>query len=207
MRTIDGAAWDALVPAGSGSLSHGYLTAWEESELTGLRSYPVLAYRQESEQPVATCPGYLYKLDLVGVRLPAASGLMQRIRRFWPGFLLARTYELGTPTPLTNPFFTTDPELRPQAVKEMITAALEESERRRTQFLLIQNFTSLSGPAADELRGLGFAGLSILPTAVLDVSFDSFEDYLSAMRAQYRRRARQTIKRSADLEIVHLEDF
>lgn len=207
LSAIDAGEWNALVPPGSGPLSHGYLTAWEESELAGLRSCPVVAHQQGSEHPVAACPGYFYKLDLVGVRLPAAAGLMDHVRRVWPGFLCALTYELGSPTPLTNPFFAAHPDLRPQAVRELITAALEEAERRGAQFLLVQNFTSLRGPAADELRKLGFAGVPILATAVVDVSFDSFDDYLSAMRAQYRRRARHAMKRAEDLRIEHLDDF
>lgn len=207
LRTIDAAEWDALVPAGSGPLSHGYLSAWEQSELASLRSCPVLVYRRGSNRPLAACPGYFYKLDLVGVRLPAAAGLMAHLRRIWPGFLCPLTYEVGSPTPLTNPFFATDPSLRPQAVKELITAALEEADRSGAQFLVVQNFTSLSGPAADELRGLAFAGVPSLATAVVDLSFDSFDDYLSAMRAQYRRRARQALKRSQELHVERVYDF
>ena len=71
----------------------------------------------------------------------------------------------------------------------------------------MQNFTSLAGPAADELRRLGFAGVPIMPTAVVDVSFGSFDEYLSGMRAPYRRRARQTMKRSAELRIEHVDEF
>jgi predicted N-acyltransferase len=207
LRTIDAAEWDALIPAGSAPLSHGYLSAWEESELSGLRSCPVVAYDQGTNRAVAACPGYFYKLDLIGVRLPAAAGVMEWVRRLWPGLLCALTYELGSPTPLTNPFFAADPSLRPQAVREMIAAALDEGWRSGAQFLLVQNFTSLKGPAADELERSGFAGVPILPTAVVDLSFDSFEDYLAAMRAQYRRRARQAMKRSEGLQIEHVTEF
>jgi hypothetical protein len=47
----------------------------------------------------------------------------------------------------------------------------------------------------------------MLPTAVVDLPYDSFDAYLGAMRAQYRRRAQQTLKRSAHLEVQHLKDF
>jgi predicted N-acyltransferase len=207
LQTMPAAEWDALVPPGSRPLSHGYLAAWEYSELAGLRSRPVVAFAPGSDQPLAACPGYVYKLDIAGVRFPAAADLLGTVRRVWPGFLYARTYELGSPTPLTNPFLVVDPTLRPRAVEELITAALEEGARSGAQFLLVQNFTSLTGPAADELRRLGFAGVPILPTAVVDLRFGSFDDYLAAMRAQYRRRARQTLKRSSDLRVEHVADF
>lgn len=207
LETIDPADWNALVDHGSGPLLHGYLTAWEHSELADLRSCPAVAAPPGSDRPEAACPGYLYRLDLIGVRVPAAAGLMSLIRRFWPTFMCAVTYELGSPTPLTNPFLVADDSLRPEAVRELITAALEEGARSRAQFLLVQNFTSLNGPAAEELRRLGFTAVPMIPTAVVDLSFDSFEDYLSAMRAQYRRRARQTLKRSRDLRLEHHWEF
>ena len=200
-------AWNSLLPPGSAALSHGYLAAWEHADLAGLRSRPVLAYRPPSEKLVAACPGYFYKLDLVGVRLPAAAGFLEIVRKVWPGFLAPLTYELGSPTPLTRPFLVTEDALRPRAVKEMITAALEEAQGGGAEFLLVQNFTSLDGPAADELRRLGFAGVPIMPTAVVDLPFSSYEEYLGAMRAQYRRRARQTMKHSADLTVEHVTEF
>lgn len=212
-RTVDGleaisrADWDALLQPASGPLSHGYLTAWEKSDLPGLRSCPAVAYRSGSSALVAACPGYFYELDLMGVRFPAAAGPLRLIRHLWHGFLCALTYELGSPTPLTNPFLVADHSLRAPAVTELITAALQEGRQAGAQFLLVQSFAARSGPAQEELRRLGFTRVPMLPTAVVDLPFDSFDDYLGAMRAQYRRRARQTFKRSEALRVEHLSDF
>jgi predicted N-acyltransferase len=207
LEAIPPGEWDALLRPASGPLSHGYLTAWEKSELAGLRSCPAVAYEPGSTQPMAACPGYFYELDLVGVRWPSAGGPLHVIRRAWPGFACPLTYELGSPTPLTNPFLVADQSLRGAAVKALITAAMEEGRRSGAQFLMVQNFASRTSPAQEELRRLGFAKVPTPPTAVVDLPFDSFEDYLGAMRAQYRRRARQTIKRSAGLRVEHLSDF
>lgn len=84
LRMIDPGEWDALVPPGSAPLRHGYLTAWEQSELAGLCSCPVAAYKRGSPRPVAACPGYFYELDLIGVRIPAAARPMELLRRIWP---------------------------------------------------------------------------------------------------------------------------
>jgi hypothetical protein len=121
--------------------------------------------------------------------------------------LIARTYELGSPTPLSNPFLVCEQQLRARLVPELIEAGLREGERGGAEFVLVQNFTSRSGPAADVLHGLGFAGVPTPLTAVVDLPYDSFDDYLAAMRAQYRRRARQTLKRSADLTVEHVREF
>jgi predicted N-acyltransferase len=207
LQSIPAAEWDALLTPASGALCHDYLIAWEKSELTGLRSCPTIAYAEGGAQPVAACPGYFYELDILGVRFPAMASVLETVRKLWPKLLYARTYELGSPTPLTNPFLTADPGLRPMAVKALIGAALEEGDRSDAQFVLVQNFTSRNGPAGEQLRELGFVAVPMLPTAVVDLRYDSFEDYLGSMRAQYRRRARQALKRSQDLTVEHRDSF
>lgn len=199
--------WDELTGPGSAALRHGFLRAWERVELTGLRSRPLLAFLPGSSEPVAACPGFFYDLDLPSVRAPDGVGVVELIRRLVPGFLVAHTYELGSPTPLTNPFLVNRPELRPAAVRALIEAGLEEADRNAAEFTLVQNFTSKSTPAGELLAEIGFAGVPILPTAVLDLPYDSFDSYLGAMRAQYRRRAKQAFKRSSQLTVEHLPEF
>ncbi len=207
LQEISADDWNALLVPGSGALEHGYLRAWENVELRGLTSRPVIACAPGSGKPVAACPGYLYDLDLPTVRSPKVSPVVHAIRRVWRGFLFARTYELGSPTPLTNPFLVPDVERRPEAVRALIGAAVEEGERWDADFVLVQNFISREGPAAEELKSLGFAGVPMLATGVVDLPYDSFDDYLGAMRSQYRRRARQAFKRSNELTVEHVSDF
>lgn len=199
--------WDGLISAGSGALRHGFLVAWEQSELRGLRSSPVLAYTGDSSAPAAACPGYFYDLDIPTVRSPQLVPAVNLIRRIRPQFLYARTYELGSPTPLTNPFLVADPELRLAAVPRLIEAGVEAARANQADFMLVQNFASRGGPAGEELRRRGFAAVPIPPTAVVHTPYESFEEYLGAMRAQYRRRAQQALKRSASLSIEHVRDF
>jgi predicted N-acyltransferase len=92
-------------------------------------------------------------------------------------------------------------------VPALIEAALAEGAEGGADFILVQNFTSTRGPAAAELRRRGFALVSGPPSAVVDLPYDSFDEYLGAMRAQYRRRAQQTLKRSASLTVEHLTRF
>jgi hypothetical protein len=207
LSRVPAGQWDGLINAGSGALRYGFLRAWEESELRGLRSSPVLAFAEGSDLPAAACPGYFYDLDIPTVRAPQLTGVVNQIRRLRSGLLYARTYELGSPTPLTNPFLAADPALRPAAVPSLIEAGVEVAGAQRAEFMLVQNFASRSGPAAEELRRRNFAPVPIPPTGVVNTPYGSFEEYLGAMRAQYRRRAQQALKRSASLQIEHLRDF
>lgn len=199
--------WDALITPGSGALRHGFLRAWETAELRGLRSRAVLAFAEGSRIPAAACPGYLYDLDVPTTRAPQLVPAIRQIRRIWPNLLYARTYELGSPTPLTNPFLVADQRLRSEAMMKLIDAGVRAAAAEEAEFMLVQNFVSLGGPAGEELNRRNFAPVPIPHTAVVPVPYSSFEEYLGSMRAQYRRRAQQTLKRSASLQIEHLRDF
>jgi predicted N-acyltransferase len=207
LSDIPAEEWDGLISAGSGALRHGFLCAWEESELRGLWSRPVRATGDDPDVAVAACPGYFYDLDIPTVRAPQLTGLVNQIRRLWPNFMYARTYELGSPTPLTNPFLVADPRLRPTAVPQLIEAGVRTASAEGADFMLVQNFARKWGPAGEELGRRGFAAVPIPPTAVVNIVYDSFEEYLGAMRAQYRRRAQKTLKQSSSLRIEHLRDF
>ncbi len=206
LRDLEPSRWDAVVPPGHAPLRHGFLSAFEQTELPGLTSAPIVATAGGHELSAA-CPGYVYDLDLLGSRLPRATGALGLLRRRWPHLLTARTYELGSPTPLTNPFLVREEARRPEAVSVLCEAAINEAARRRAQFVLVQNLSSPSGPAAGALAPLGFATIPILPTVVVPLSYGSFDEYLAAMRSQYRRRATKTLTRSAELRIEHRRQF
>lgn len=207
MSCVPAHEWDRLVPRGSGTLSHAYLSAWERVELAGLQPCPVVAYGAGAPRPVAASPGHWYDLDLVGTRLPAAAAALRIPRRIVPRLLIARTYELGSPTPLTNPFLVDGDADRAGAIEALVDAALEEGRLRGAQFFVVQNLTSLDCPSARHLLSRGFAAVPVPPTVVVDLPFGSFDEYLEAMRSQYRRRARQALQRCAHLRFEHRERF
>lgn len=207
LDNVDADHWDRLVTPGSAPLRHGFLSAWEKSELPGLESRPVISHRPGRDRPVAAAPGYYYDLDLVTVHWPAATGVMSALRKLMPRLLVARTYELGNPTPLTSPFLFSPSEDPARTARGLTETALEDAAARSVDLMLVQNTTTAAGPVADALLPLGFVGLPIPPTVVVDLPYDSFDEYLGAMRAQYRRRARQALGRSDDLRVEHLREF
>jgi hypothetical protein len=86
--------------------------------------------------------------------------------------------------------------MRAAAVDVMVEAALAEARRRRTQMVMVQSLASSDSPLARQLTARGFVCVAIPPTVVVDLPYRSFGEYLAAMRAPYRRRARQVMERS-----------
>jgi predicted N-acyltransferase len=207
LATVPAGQWDALVESGNTPLRHGLLMAWERSELHGLRSRPVVVSAQDSGRLIGASPGYFYDLDLVGVRWPQAAPMMQLVRRLWPRLLFTRTYEIGTAVPLADPFLVDRSQQPEKIVRSLLEQALQESRDGGASFTLVHNFTSCEGAIADELRNHGLVPVPIPQTAVVDVSYSSFEEYLGSMRAQYRRRANRTLAQTRDLSVEHLTHF
>ena len=207
LAAVPAREWDALRTPGSAPLAHRYLCAWESSELAGLRSRPILVYREDGRRPVAACPGYGYDLDVAGVRSPRIEQLLRWPRRLWPRAGITRAYELGCGTPMTNPFLVAHPGTLTTVLPVLLDAALEEASAQRAGFVLVQSFTSRDGPVAEQLSNRGFVAVPMPQTAVLALPYGSFDEYLAAMRSSYRRRARQTLKQTRELAVEHRPRF
>ena len=198
--------WDELVSANQGPLRHRFIEAWRRVELAGLQSVPLVA--REDGEVVAAVHAYAYDMDMaagIDARLERAVGLLRRV---WPRALVARVFEIGTPTPVVNPFLARG-EPREEVIDALVEAALARAGDAGAQLMIVQNFESEAyrvGIAAS-LESHGFEPLPIPPTVVLQLPYSSFDEYLDAMRSQYRRRARKVIEQSSHLEPVALHDF
>ena len=200
--------WDECVPPGSGVLKHGFLAAWERCELRNLATRPLTAHEDGSGQLVAACPAQFYDLDVpTSVGIPGMTGLAGTIRRAWGGFLFARLFEVSGPAPLSDPFLVRDPAQRSSRIGALIDEAVEEGNRGHAQLILVQDFSSADGAAGEELARRGFTCVSLPPAAAMAVPYDSFDDYLGAMRRRYRRNARDVLEQSGHLRVERRETF
>lgn len=207
MTGVDADAWDAIIRPGQAPIRYGYYASWETAELKGLRSRPIVAQRAGTDALAVAAPAYFYDLDMAVVQSPALERAVSQIRRAWPRLLILRVLELGTPTPLVPPFLRAADVPAGEAARVIADAALAEAEAGGAKMVIVQSFESTEGETADALRAAGFRSVPIPPTVVVDVPWTSFDEYLGSMRAQYRRRARKTLKASAHLRVEHVRDF
>lgn len=207
VNRVDEGEWDALVSNVQGPLRYGFVQAWRENvELQGLLSQP-LAVRRDGEL-VAAAHAYLYDLDMasgIDARLGRA---IDSVRRVWPRALLSRVFEIGSPTPIVNPFLVQG-EPEEDAIDSLLAAAADQARRHRADMVIVQNFETAShrDGMARVLERHRFARIPIPPTVVAQLPYRSFDEYLAAMRSQYRRRARKVFEQSAHLEPEVLHDF
>lgn len=207
MAAVDPDAWDAIALPGQAPIRHGWFAAWETADLRGLRSRPLVAHRQGTDEVAVAVPAYFYDLDMAVVQSPALESAISQVRRLWPRLMVTRVLELGTPTPLVPPFLRAPDVSAEEAARVVAEAAIAEAEAGDARMVIVQSFESAEGATAEALRAAGFRPVPIPPTVVVDLPWSSFDEYLGSMRAQYRRRARKVMEDSRHLTVEHVRDF
>jgi hypothetical protein len=204
---IEAESWDRLRRPGQAGLGHGFLLAWERAKLAGLASRPIVV-RGGDGPPVAAAAGYLYDLDMAAVSHPILPGLVSRLRRIWPRFLISRVYELGAPAARNDPLLL-DQEADPgRSADAIVGAFVGHAEQAGARMLIVQDFIDPGGPLAGALQAHGFASVVALPTSAVETAgYRSFDDYLVAMRSKYRRRAKCVFRDSRHLSAERVFDF
>lgn len=203
---IRGDDWDELVVAGQGPLRHGFVNAWRQVELPNLESEALAVWG--GGRLSAAVHAYSYDLDMVAGADTRFVRPVELLRRVMPRAGVARVLELGSPTPIVNPFLACG-EPTEQAISAIVRAAKAMARAAGAEMMIVQNFEqgAQRETIARALRLHGFAPIPIEPTVVLQLPFDSFDEYVGAMRTQYRRRLRKVFDRSSHLEAEVIEDF
>jgi hypothetical protein len=75
-----------------------------------------------------------------------------------------------------------------------------EKLRGKIAAILVKDFYSESIKYTKELEEYKYHDFLVEPNMIVDISWDTFEDYLLAMNKKYRSRAKTIIKRGAELE-------
>ena len=208
MDAADRDAWNRLTAPGQGPLRHDYVCAWEQAKLPGLVSRPLVAHDGDGSL-VAAAPAYFYELDMGEVQSNLVASAVQKVRRLLPRLLVSNVFEIGSPTPLVPPFLR-DPGVPPRAaVAALVEAGLEEAEAGGAEMVIVQSFERARPGAieTDVLTEHGFSQVPIPHTVLVGLPWRDFDEYLGAMRSQYRRRAKKAIEASAHLHVEHLADF
>jgi hypothetical protein len=198
--------WDSLVSAGQAPLRHAFTLAWQQVDLPNLHCFPLIV--REDGRAAAAAHAYTYDLDIAGAHSRFATVGMALTRRVWPRALISRVFEIGSPTPIVNPFLAA-PTATAGAFEVLVDAALECAHESRADMTIVQNFeaANLRSAITRTLTDRGFDAVPIPPTVILPLPYASFDDYLDAMRAQYRRRAKKVFEKSAHLEVEYLKTF
>jgi hypothetical protein len=209
-RSIEAAGrdWDAAAPADNIFLQRPYLSILESTPPVGMRFVYLVFYKGEEPAGVALCQIKFFKgddniQDLDGSGPCFFSGVNKWLKRRVAGMVAAEILICGNMLLTGEHGFYFDPhkitvdqgiQLLEKALVDVNTQM--EREGVKMPFILVKDTNPAQKTISNNLSGKGFVEFQIQPNMVLDVPFQSFDEYIGAMSAKYRTRAKRAFKKA-----------
>lgn len=187
IRDVPRADWQAVRATDGEPFNEPAYLRLVEAELGELTQTGIVVCYDEAGRAAAgaclsTCP-----LDVVVQAAPWVRKAVGWIRRVWPNFLRLKTVMSGVPTAVEQETLLMRPDAdRGQVLRLLAEAAAIFARRRRAAVTVLGDFCDGDAEWLDELERHGFRRSGCAPSHFLDVPYDTFDDYLLAMRSCYR---------------------
>lgn len=157
--------------------------------------------------PAAVQPYFLVDQDLLAGVTGRAKAFIGAVRRFWPGFMQARTLMVGC--------VAGEGHLDGDLALQMLTAALLAREltklarKLKCAMVVLKEYPAKYRKPLRILRDAGFACVPSMPMTTLRIDYKDFEDYLAkalspGTRAKMRRKLREA-ERAKPAIVMRLE--
>jgi predicted N-acyltransferase len=144
-------------------------------------------------------------LQGVGGRVVAVAA---RVRRYWPRFLRLRTLMIGCAAGEAH--IDADAASAPVVMARLAAAITALARDMNAPLIVLKEFPARYRAALTCFLEAGFTCIPSLPMTVLDISYPSFEDYVSrALSSKTRKDLRRKLRvaeKSAPIEVAVIED-
>jgi predicted N-acyltransferase len=190
---VDPSIWDGLV--GRELLaSHRFVLACQQSRAGAARFRHLIVYADGEPVGVATLSAMDVSLDLL------ATGIVRQAARYarreWPGLLRVPVAMCGLPVSFSRPCLAIRPGTPPALVLEVVASRLEEfAAEVAAPVVCFKEFDAQQTATVAPLAGMGYVRAASLPSCALALPFASFDSFVAAMRAGYRRQVMATVAR------------
>ncbi|MFA5144704.1 MAG: GNAT family N-acetyltransferase [Candidatus Omnitrophota bacterium] len=185
--------WDSVF----GDIPEGYqfYKAIEESGLEDFTFYYISLYQEDTCLLIAPLFIADFNLDI------AVSGVMEKIirliRRFSPGFLVLKTLFCGSPFREHGILgIRKAVEDKEGLINELIKVVDKFSAVKGASFIIFKDFLGGEPLLPASLGTRGFFKVKSFPSAVTELNFNSFDEYLSSLGHSTRKSLRRKLKKA-----------
>ncbi|MGR8950728.1 MAG: GNAT family N-acetyltransferase [Gammaproteobacteria bacterium] len=199
--------WDAVSGGQELARSHAYLLAVERASVNDAQYfYPVVF---DNEEIVAHCCVYTISTDFRQMLPRFAQSLVTLCRRIFNDFLIIRVTECCSPLVADHSMSTIDDPTRPALIARLGQAIEDLARQENSPLIVIRDFLQEDREIFDVLRQQGFNVVSNMPLARIRVRWDSYDNYLSAMRSRYRKDVKRRLRRAerTGQKVRRIENF
>ena len=144
---------------------------------------------------VATLTRFDVRLDLLATGL--ARRIAERARSVVPDFLQVRHIMCGPPVSFGRSLVRLVPDAGPDVAYALHRAVERYAEESGAPVTCFKELADDEVPSLRPLEPLGYRDLPSLRSRHLPIRWRSFQEYLGAMRAGYRRQVQQTLDRAS----------
>ncbi|MGE5179680.1 MAG: GNAT family N-acetyltransferase [Bacteroidota bacterium] len=205
---IDPREWDSLHDPGDHHASYRLLRVCRDARIEDARYHYVLIREGRRLVAAAALTRLTVSLDLLA---PRAVRLLARSARVaLPRFLRIPVLFCGLPVSFGGSSLRLSPDADPERVLPVLVRAMEEvAEAEETTLLCFKEHTDAERARLDVLSSLGYFRAPSLPGFSLAIEWPTFDDYVAAMRAGYRRQLRATLaaRRAGGLTLRTVHDW
>ena len=189
---VDAGRWNALRDADNPWTDLAFLKATEDAHV--VECAPRYFEFRDDGRAICTMSGGVLVNDMVMFADNALKHLVAVVRRLFPSYLKRTMLEIGPLLGLGTSISHVSgmsPE-RWRDIARMITGYARE---HRIDLVVLRDFSGRRHPIEDALGRSGFRAFFNLPLATMNIAWDSFDDYLMALRKPVRNNIRRKIKR------------
>ena len=158
--------------------------------------YRYFVVRDAAGEICAVQPCFVLDLDLLTGAKPRVGPLTDLIRRVWPRFMRARTLMVGCAAGEGHIDGESEPLQRANA-QLLASSIIDEARKLKTRLIVLKEFPAKYRSMLECFVGAGFTRIPSLPNVLLNIDYESFEDYMAkALSGGARRKLRLKLKAS-----------
>jgi len=186
--------WDDVAGPAAAPRSHAYLAAIEASGINDCRFFYPVVYDAAGRILAQACV-YTITTDLTQT-LPAGwQPVAAAVRRLWPGFLQVKITECASPLVPGHSVSIRPGAPRAALIRRLGRVVADLARRERSRLIVFRDFLDAERVDADALLDEGYNRASNMPLARIRVRWNSYEEYLDAMRSRYRKDLKRRLER------------
>lgn len=167
----------------------------EQSRLSEFSFHYLLAYRQQ--RLTAILPFFTATFSADSVLETGARKLVNTVRVIAPRFLVFKTLFCGSPFGEHGLIGVSPDENDRQELLRAITGKLKNFAKLQGLSLIIfKDFPASDTPSLDLLCGLGFFKADSFPSAIINLPYKTFDEYLADLSSGARKDLRRKLKKA-----------
>ena len=190
---VDAREWDSLLEADDLQATHRFIGVCQRSRVADAAYRHVTVHGGGDLLAIASFSRMQVELDLLSPGV--VRGVTRAVRRWRRDFLRVPVAFCGLPVS----FGQSSLRIRPGAAAPRIAGLVAQELERWAQgsgagILCFKEFAPPDLPLVEPLLERGYFRAPSLPACTLDIAWRTFEEYLGAMRAGYRRQVLSTLR-------------